>query len=74
MGAGLLLQYVLVGLAVVASLCYVVATRCPRLVRRLRGRLALVLVDSGRPSLARLGRRIAPAPTASRCGGCSGCD
>jgi hypothetical protein len=74
MDAGLLVQYVLVGLAVAASAGYVVLTRFPRMARRLRGKLALGLVDSGRPALVRLGRKIAPDPSASRCGGCSGCD
>ena len=74
MDAGLLVQYALVGLAVAASAAYVVATRFPEAVRRVRGRLALGLVDSGRPALARVGRRIAPAPLTPGCGGCSGCD
>lgn len=72
---GLLLQYLIVGLAVAASLAYVVWTRFPGTVRRVRGWCALRLVDSGRPRLARLGRAIAPAPRAGgSCGGCDGCD
>lgn len=74
MQAGLLVQHVLVFAAVLASLAYVAVTRFPGPLRRLRGRLALRMVDSGHPVLARLGRRLAPAPVAGRCGGCSGCD
>jgi hypothetical protein len=74
MEPGLLVQHVLVGLAVVASAGYVVVTRFPAPVRRVRARLALILVRSRRPAVAGLGRRIAPAPSAARCGGCDGCD
>lgn len=73
MDAGLLLQNAVVALAVLASLGYVLVTRFPKPTRRLRGRLAIALVDSGYPSLARLGRRLAPAAAAARCGGCNGC-
>lgn len=75
MDAGLLVQYLIVALAVLASAGYVVWTRMPRQVRRVRGRLALRLVDSSSPRWQRLGRRIAPPPAAgSACGGCNGCD
>jgi hypothetical protein len=71
---GLLLQHAIVGLAVAASAGYVFVTRFPAPARRLRGRVALALVRSRHPAVTRLGRRIAPAPSASRCGGCDGCD
>lgn len=74
MDAGLVVQYVVVSLAVVGSVAYVVLTRFPATVRRLRGWLALRLVDSGSAPLAALGRRLAPSPRAqdgcSACGGC----
>ena len=74
MDAGLLAQHVLVALAVFASGAYVFVTRFPRHARRLRGHVALRLVDSGRPRLARWGRRLAPAAVRNGCGGCDGCD
>ena len=74
MDAGLLLQQALVGLAVVASAVYVFVTRFPAQFRRLRIGLALVLLRSPHAFASRLGRRLAPAPTATRCGGCDGCD
>lgn len=74
MDAGLLAQYVVVGLAVLASGVYLFVTRFPRQARQLRGRLALRLVDSGRPRLAGLGRRLAPPSARKDCGGCGGCD
>lgn len=74
MDAGLLAQYVVVALAVVASLAYVVATRLPGSVRRWRGWLAMRLVESGSVRASALGRRIAPAPRAGGCGSCGGCD
>ncbi|HEY4560307.1 MAG TPA: DUF6587 family protein [Lysobacter sp.] len=75
MDSGLVLQYVLVALAVLASLVYVLRTRFPQSMRRMRGWLAIRCIDSGSPRLARLGRRIAPAPRAKDgCGSCGGCD
>lgn len=74
MQAALFAQYVAVGLAVAASAAYVGLTRFPRQARALRGWVALRLVDSGRPGLSRLGRRIAPPPVHTPCGGCNGCD
>lgn len=75
MDAGLALQYAVVALAVIASAAYVFRTRFPATARRLRGWLAIRLVDSGSPVLARVGRRIAPRPRAQdACGGCGGCD
>ena len=75
MGAGLVLQYVVIALAVIASVVYVFRTRFPGTARRLRGWLAIRLVDSGSPKLAILGRRFAPAPRAQdTCGACDGCE
>ncbi|TZF87766.1 DUF6587 family protein [Cognatilysobacter lacus] len=69
------LQYIVVGAAVVASVVYVFVTRCPTAARRLRGWVAIRLIDSGSVRLSKLGRRIAPAPKAQDgCGSCGGCD
>ena len=74
MDAGLVLQYVIVALAVVASLAYVVRTRFPATWRRVQGWIAIRMVDSGVPVLASAGRRLAPAPRgSSACGACDGC-
>jgi hypothetical protein len=75
MNRALALQYVVVGAAVAASLVYVFLTRFPGTARRLRGWIAIRLVDSGSPALAKAGRRIAPKPRAQDgCGTCGGCD
>ena len=75
MRTGLALQYVVVALAAAASLAYVVRTRFPGTWRRMRGWLAIRLVGHGSPAMAKLGRRIAPAPRAQDgCGSCDGCD
>lgn len=75
MTAGLALQYVVVSLAVVASAVYVFRTRFPGTARRLRGWIAIRMVDSGSPAMAKLGRRMAPAPRAQDgCGSCDGCE
>lgn len=75
MDAALALQYLAVGAAVVASLLYVFLTRFPGTARRLRGWIAIRLVDSGSPAFAKLGRRVAPKPRAQDgCGSCGGCD
>jgi len=69
------LQYVVVGVAVIASALYVFLTRFPGTARRLRGWIAIRLVDSGSATLATLGRRLAPKPRAQDgCGTCGGCD
>lgn len=73
MDAGLLAQYVVVGLAVMASLVYVIGSRFPGAVRRWRGRIALRLVGLRWASAQAVGRRIAPAPRVAACGGCGGC-
>lgn len=71
------LQYVLVALLVAASAVVVVSKQFPRVALSLRRRAALWLLRAGRPSLLRsIGRRIAPAATATTagCDGCSSCD
>ncbi len=76
MERGLLLQYVVIALAVLASGRVVVKKQCPGVVRKLRGSLALWLLKPQRsPHLQTLGRKIAP-PVAGGdgvCGGCNGC-
>lgn len=73
MGSGLLLQYVLIALAVLASVLVVVRKQFPSLERALRGRLALWLTRPQRgPRLQRLGRALAPPAAGGP--GCSGCD
>lgn len=75
MDAGHALQEVVVALAVVASAVYVFRTRFPGTARRLRGWIAIRLVDSGSSAMAKLGRRLAPAPRAQdACGSCDGCE
>jgi hypothetical protein len=74
---GLVVQYLIIGFAVLASAAYVVRTRMPRQVRQARTWIALRLLRDGRPGwMRRAGRRIAPAPIASgsACGSCNGCD
>lgn len=75
MDSGLLLQYLVIGAAVLASSGFVVKRQFPAATRRLCLALAIPMVREGRPDWVRaLGRRIAP-PTrgASACGGCDGC-
>lgn len=76
MDRGLLLQYAIIVLAVLASAWVVLKKQFPGVVRRLRGALALWLVKPHRsPRLQALGRRLAPpaAGGAGACGGCDGC-
>ena len=80
MDAGLLLQYVVVGLAVLASLAFVVRRQFPGSVRRARIACAVPLVREGRaPWLRRIGLWIAPeprpggAPADDGCGTCKAC-
>lgn len=76
MDAGLLLQYGVIALAVLASAAYVLHRQLPAFTRRLRVACAVPLVREGRPRWLRsLGRRIAPPATAgaAACGGCDGC-
>ncbi|HBN53448.1 MAG TPA: hypothetical protein DD456_05265, partial [Stenotrophomonas sp.] len=61
MDRGLLLQYTIIALAVLASAWVVLKKQFPGTVRRLRGALALWLVRPQRsPRLQALGRRLAP--------------
>ena len=77
MDASLLLQYAIIGLAVLASAWVVAKKQFPGSVRRLRVGLALYLLREQRPSwMRRWGRAFAPASSAdggSDCGGCNGC-
>lgn len=74
MATGLLLQYALVALAVLASTAYVVHDRMPATARRLRGWVALRCVDAGPAWLRRIGLRLAPPVGAGgACGACNGC-
>lgn len=73
---GLLIQYVLIGLAVLGSAVFVVRRQFPSGVRRIRIACAVPLVREGRADwVQRVGRWLAPAPrTAGGCDGCNGCD
>ncbi|HAI46454.1 hypothetical protein D3C87_399800 [compost metagenome] len=76
MDTGLLLQYVVVALIVLASAWVVLKKQFPGVVRRLRGALALALVKPQRAAWQQaLGRKIAPPASAggSACGGCDSC-
>lgn len=75
MSTGLLLQYLVIALAVLASAAYVLQKQWPGLVRRLRLAMAVPLVREHRPAwVRRLGYRLAPAPVGSGKAGCGGCD
>ena len=76
MDGTLAIQYLVVAAAVAASALYVFLTRFPSTARRLRGWVALRLVDSGSTALAGIGRRLAPKPRGGQdgCGTCGGCD
>jgi hypothetical protein len=72
----LLLQYLVVALAVIASAWVVAKKQFPGGVRRLRVALAVPLVREGRAGwLRRFGRFIAPPAIAGNdgCGGCDNC-
>jgi hypothetical protein len=76
-GLGLALQYLVIALAVAASLGFVVQQRFPQGVRCLRIALAVPLVREGRTHWQqRLGRWLAPAPRIADngCGGCNSCE
>jgi hypothetical protein len=79
MSTSLLLQYLVIGLAVLASALHVASSRFPAGVRRLRVSMALPLLREGRgPWLRALGRRVAPLPVplgmaSAGCGGCNHC-
>ena len=77
MDAGLLAQYLVIALAVLASVVVVMRKQFPNATRRLRIAIALPLLREGKPGwMKTLGRSIAPVPkTGDRdCGGCDGCD
>jgi hypothetical protein len=76
MAAGLLLQYIVVALIVLASAWVVLKKQFPGTVRRLRGAMALALVTPQRAAWVQaLGRRVAPPATGggAGCGGCDSC-
>ena len=77
MSASLLLQYLAIALAVLASAAFVAKRQFPGTVRRLRIACALPLVREGRPAWLRaIGRWIAPPASlaAGACGGCDNCE
>ena len=74
MDAGLLVQYAIIAVAVIASAWFVAKRQFPNAVRRLRMAVAVPMVRDGRASwLQKLGRRIAP-PAMSNDGACGGCN
>ena len=74
MSAGLLAQYAVIALAVVASLVVVMRKQFPNATRKLRVALALPLLREGSPAwLKPIGRAIAP-PARNASKGCDGCD
>ena len=77
MSAGLLLQYCVIALVVLASIGVVMRRQFPNATRSLRIACALPLLREGRPRWMRvLGKGIAPATTSkvAACGGCAGCE
>lgn len=77
MGAGVLAQYIVIALVVVASLAIVMRSQFPAATRKLRIAMALPMLREGRPGWMKgLGRRIAPLPRGggNGCGGCDSCD
>ncbi|HEY5971217.1 MAG TPA: DUF6587 family protein [Pseudoxanthomonas sp.] len=76
MSASLLLQYVVISLAVLASAWVVAKKQFPGGVRRLRVAIALLLLREGRPLWLRsLGRWVSPVAKVADagCGGCDSC-
>ena len=76
MSTSLLLQYIVIVLAVLASAWVVAKKQFPGSVRRLRVALALPLLREGRARwLHALGRWISPVAKAAdpACGGCNNC-
>ena len=76
MQASLLLQYLVIALAVLASAAVVMRKQFPNATRKLRIALALPLLREGRPAWLRaLARKIAPPGQGGGkdCGGCNGC-
>ena len=77
MDTGLLVQYIVIALAVVASLAVVMHKQFPKATRDLRIAIALPLLREGMPGWTKsLGRRLAPVPRGggTGCGGCDSCD
>jgi hypothetical protein len=75
--AGLLAQYLVIALAVLASAAVVMHRQFPNATRRLRIAIAMPLLREGAPGwMKSLGRAIAPAPraNAANCAGCDNCD
>lgn len=76
MTAGLLAQYIVIALAVLASVAVVMRKQFPNATRRLRIAIALPLMREGRSAWLRaLARRVAPPGQGGGkdCGGCNGC-
>ena len=76
MDGSLLLQYIVIALAVLASVVVVLRKQFPNATRRLRVAIALPLLREGRPTWLRaLARRVAPPGQGGGkdCGGCNGC-
>jgi len=75
MDASLALQYLVIAIAVIASIGFIANNKFPNATRKLRVALAVPLVREGRPSWLRaIGRKIAPPPKASgTCGSCDKC-
>ncbi|KHL51368.1 DUF6587 family protein [Xanthomonas cannabis] len=76
MDLSLTMQYVVIAIAVLASLWVVMKKQFPGTLRRLRGALALALLRTGRPAWVQaVGRRVAPpaAQGTASCGGCDSC-
>jgi len=69
------LQYLVIGLAVVASAGVVWKKQFPGSWRRVRGALALSLLRRQSPSAQRVGRWLAPQASQGNaaCGGCDSC-
>ena len=75
MSASLLLQYLAIALAVLASAVFVLKRQFPNAVRRLRIACALPLVREGRPAWLRaVGLWVAPPASSTGAGACGGCD
>ena len=76
MDAGLLAQYIVIALAVLASVVVVMRKQFPNETRRLCIAVALPLLREPTPAwMKSLGRVIAPSAQArgKDCGGCDGC-
>ena len=76
MTTGLLAQYIVIAMAVLASMVVVMRKQFPNATRRLRIAMALPLLREGRPPWLRaLAKKIAPPGQGGGkdCGGCNGC-